>query len=117
MKFLADHCLSLRTVKYLKETGFFITTLRELNKHQLADPGVLSLAIKRNEILITEDKGFGNIFDYPLYSHKGIIVIFTKTRKREMLHLTLKKFLLESSFEEIRGKLIIIEDNLIRIRQ
>ncbi len=56
MKFLADHCLSLRTVKYLKETGFFITTLRELNKHQLADPDVLSLAIKRNEILITEDK-------------------------------------------------------------
>ena len=34
-----------------------------------------------------------------------------------MLHLTLKNFLLESSFEEIRGKLIIIEDNLIRIRQ
>lgn len=117
MKFLADHCLSLRTVDYLREAGFSITTLRELNKHQLADPDVLSLAIERDETLITEDKGFGNIFDYPLYSHKGIIVIITKTRKREILHLTLKKFLLESSSEEIAGKLIIIEDNLLRIRQ
>lgn len=117
MKFLADHCLSLRTVNYVKEAGFSITTLKELNRHQLADPDVLSLAIKRNEILITEDKGFGNIFDYPLYSHKGIILIFTRTREREMLHLTIKKFLSESSFEEICGKLIIVEDNLIRIRQ
>lgn len=117
MKFLADHCLSLRTVNFLRDKEFSITTLKELNKHKLADPEVLSLAIERDEILITEDKGFGNIFDYPLYSHKGILVIITKTRKREMLHITLKKFLLGTSFEEIAGKLIILEDNLIRIRQ
>jgi predicted nuclease of predicted toxin-antitoxin system len=117
VKFLADHCLSLRTVNYLREAGHTITTLKQFNKHQLADPDVLSLAIERNEILITEDKGFGNIFDYPLHSHKGIIVIITKTRKREMLHITIEKFLLEAAFEEITGKLIIIEDNLIRIRQ
>ncbi len=117
MKFLADHCLSQRTVHYLRETGFAITTLKELDKHKLSDPDVLSLAIERDEILITEDKGFGNIFDYPLYSHKGIIIIITRTRKREMLHSILKKFLSESSFEEISGKLITIEDNLVRIRQ
>lgn len=59
----------------------------------------------------------GNIFDYPLYSHKGIIIIITRTRKREMLHSILKKFLSETSFEEISGKLIAIEDNLVRIGQ
>lgn len=66
MKFLADHCLSLRTVNYMREAGFSITTLKELDMRKLADPDVLSLAIEREEILVTEDKGFGNIFDYPL---------------------------------------------------
>ena len=55
MKFLADHCLSMRTVQFLRDEGFTITTLRELDKHRLPDPDVLFLANERGEILITED--------------------------------------------------------------
>lgn len=117
MKFLVDHCVSMRTIHFLRNENFSLTTLKDLNKHKLPDSQVLSLAINREEILITEDKGFGNILNYPLYTHNGIILLITKTKKREVLHTSLNRFLSEITPDEINGKLIIIEDNLIRIRQ
>ena len=117
MKFLADHCLSMRTIKFLKQQGFSITTLKELYKHKLTDPQVLSLAVDRGEILITEDRGFGNILEYPLYSHNGIIFVASKTRERKMLHSALRNFLDNTCFEKIKGKLIVFEDNVVRIRK
>lgn len=117
MKLLADHCLSMRTVQFLRIEGFLVTTLKDLKKQHLPDPNVLELAVERGEILITEDRGFGNIYEYQLYSHKGIIVVFTKTRKREALHSSLKDFLYTMTLDELNGKLILFEDNIVRIRK
>lgn len=117
MKFLADHCLSMRTVRFLRNEGFLLTTLKELGHQELADPEVLSLAVDRGEILITEDRGFGNILEYPLYTHKGIIIISSKTRERITLHSVLKNFLFKASFTELQGKLIIFEDNIVRVKK
>ena len=117
MKFLADHCLSMRTVRFLRNEGFLLTTLKELGHQELADPEVLSLAIDRGEIRITEDRGFGNILEYPLYTHKGIIIVGSKTREQVILHSVLKDFLFNKSFEDLEGKLIIFEDNIVRVKK
>jgi len=92
----------MRTVDFLRNEGFLVITLKDLKKQHLPDPEVLSLSIKRDEILITEDHGFGNIHDYPPYLTNGIILIITKTRKRITLHATLKIFLSETSFKELK---------------
>ena len=91
--------------------------MRELDKHKLNDPQVLSLAVDLGEILITEDRGLGNILEYPLYPHNGIIFVASKTREQTMLHSALRDFLINTCFEEIKGKLLIFEDNIIRIRK
>lgn len=107
----------MRTIRFLRNQGFSITTLKQLKKHKLPDLEVLSLASQRNEILITEDRGFGSIIDYPLYSHQGILLISTKTRRRETLHSNLLNFLKKTTLEKIKGKLFIFEDYILRIRQ
>ncbi|RME00646.1 MAG: hypothetical protein D6814_03125 [Calditrichaeota bacterium] len=61
MKFLVDQCVSYRTIKFLRSLGFKLTKLRDVDLPSLSDPDVLKLAIKRDEILLTEDNGFGNI--------------------------------------------------------
>jgi len=55
MKFLADHCVSMRTVTVLRSNGFSITTLKELGKEKIPDPQMVKLAKSRKEVLITED--------------------------------------------------------------
>jgi len=116
MKFLSDHCVSMRTVTFLRSNGFSITTLKELGKQKVPDPQVIKLAQSRKEILITEDTDFGNILNYPPEQYHGIIVLSTKSRKRVSLHKTLFDFFQKKSPGDLIGKLIIIEDAVVRIR-
>lgn len=60
MKFLADQCTSMRTVRFLRSEGYSVITLEDLNQATSSDLNVLKLATARDEVLITEDKDFGN---------------------------------------------------------
>ena len=117
MKFLADQCTSKRTVKFLHSEGYTITTLEDLNQTTISDPDLLKLAMSRDEVLITEDKGFGNIMNYPPRSHQGIILLRVRLRNRDALHKTLSHFLLNTDRETLRHTLVTVTESTIRIRR
>jgi len=117
MKFLADHCVSKRTTDFLRGEGHELTTLKDLGLQELEDFQVLELAIQRDEILITEDKGFGNILDYPPSSHQGVIVLNIRTRSRKGLHSVLSQFLSSMNRDQLRQKLIAVDERIARVRR
>ncbi len=117
MRFLVDHCVSQRTTDFLRGLGHEPTTLKSLGLAELEDSSVLQLSIQRDEVLLAEDKGFGNILDYPPRLHQGIILLSIRTRNRKGLHALLRQFLFTANRDDLRQKLIVIDDRMIRIRQ
>jgi predicted nuclease of predicted toxin-antitoxin system len=83
----------------------------------LEDPEVLQLAIKRDEVLLSEDKGFGNIIDYPPQSHQGVIILNIRTRNRKGLHRVLQQFLSSVNRDRLRQTLVVIDEMIARIRR
>jgi len=117
MKFLADHCVSKKTTDFLKSLGHDITTLKELGLEELEDADVLQLAIKRDELLLTEDRGFENILEYPPHSHQGVIVLNVRTRSRKGLHHVLSQFLSTMNRDQLRQSLVVLDEKIARVRR
>jgi predicted nuclease of predicted toxin-antitoxin system len=117
MKFLADHCVSKRTTDFLIGEHYDVATLKELGLQDLKDAEIIKLAIARDDVLITEDKGFGNILDYPPHTHQGVIVLNVRTRSRKGLHGVLAQFLSSVNRDQLRQALIQVDERLARVRR
>lgn len=117
MNFFADHCLSFRTVRFLRELGYDVVTAKQLGKHKLPDAELLSLAESFDRVFITEDRDFGDILIYPPANHQGIIIVSTRTRERRVLHATLQKYLANKIRDDLRHLMMLVEENIVRIRR
>lgn len=117
MNFFADHCLSFRTVRFLRGLGYDVVTAKQLGKHKLPDADLLSLAESLDRVFITEDRDFGDILIYPPANHQGIIIVSTRTRERLVLHTTLQKYLAHKTRDDLRHLMMLIEENIVRIRR
>lgn len=81
------------------------------------DEAILARAQEEGWIILTRDLGFGNLLDYPLGSHAGIIVprvpaTFTATQIRD----TLRAFMASVEPELLRKALTVVEPGRYRIR-
>jgi predicted nuclease of predicted toxin-antitoxin system len=57
MKLCLDHCVSKRTVDYLRQSGHDTLTAKELGKERAIDPDILALAGSTDRVMVTEDRG------------------------------------------------------------
>lgn len=117
MKLLIDHCVSKRTSDFLISLGHEVTSLKELGHEALDDPEVLELAIARDEILVTEDRGFGNVIKYPPSFHQGVILLLIRMRNRKGLHEVMRQFLANIARDQLRLRLILINEQIVRVRK
>jgi len=120
MRFKLDECIHISIKKILNDKGFETDTIYEENKSGISDSETIKLCKKEKRMLITVDKGFGNILKYPKGTHGGIILL--RPKKTSMRHIknlitSLGKFLLSEKKVKIKGALIIIDaKGRIRIR-
>jgi len=56
---LADHCVYATTIRLLRSRGHAVMPLRELIQPSTPDERVLQVAVQRDLVLLTNDKGFG----------------------------------------------------------
>jgi predicted nuclease of predicted toxin-antitoxin system len=117
VNFLADHCLSFRTVRFLRQLGHDVVTVKQLGQQKSPDPDLLKLAESLDRVFITEDRDFGDILLYPPANYQGIIVVSTRTRERVVLHATLQKYLATKTRDDLRHLMVLIEENIVRIRR
>ena len=74
MKFIADENLNDTAVSLLREAGYDVLSVSEVAPG-IDDEQVLALAVRESRILLTFDKGFGNlIFGRHLLPPPGIIL-------------------------------------------
>ena len=76
------------------------------------DQKLIQICLNEKRVLLTLDTDFIKMQD-PFY---GIIVLRSKTQGKNAVKKLFELFLENFSLEDVVGKLIIIEPNLIRIR-
>ncbi len=68
-RFLADECTFVQTVRFMRELGFHIERTQEFGLKGAKDADIFAQAQETQSVLVTNDKGFGNISAYPPSSH------------------------------------------------
>ena len=113
-KFLADESVDFRIVKSLREDGYEVQAIVELDPG-INDDDILKMAVELEAILLTEDKDFGELTFRLQKPNKGIILIRMSGVPIENKVKKLKE-VLEKYLEELSGKFTVISSKKVRIR-
>ncbi len=117
MKFIADENLFEPIIEYLRELGYDVLSIREAGFSGISDEEVYQLACKEKRIIITMDKDFSRMFNFPPQKCGGIIVIKIYKRTVDETLELFKQYFNVIRQREIKGNLVIISPEGIRIRK
>lgn len=115
--FLADECTFSQTVLLMKEVGCEVRRVQDLGLSGSSDPVVFQTAQENDAVLVTTDRGFGDVRAYPPSSHHGIIVLKVSPDPEQVraVHRTLRTLLnTETTFT---GTLFIADAHKYRKRK
>jgi predicted nuclease of predicted toxin-antitoxin system len=114
--FLADECTFTQTVRLMRSLGCEVVRVQDVDLSGAPDAEVFQTAQERNAVLVTTDRGFGDIRTYPPSSHHGIIVLKVSPDPEQVraVHRTLRQLL--DTEELFSGTLFIVDGQKYRKR-
>ena len=114
--FFIDECVSIQTEKFLRNLKYKTVNVKDHNVSGASDKQLFRLAKKEGYILVTYDRGFGNIIKYPPSSHNGIVLLKVKNKSSmEKCHKVLKNLL--NREKDFKSALFIIDEKKYRKRK
>lgn len=118
LDFLVDENVPFSAAAALAERGYTVRHVGDVGLRGAPDAAIFARAQEEGWIVITRDLGFGNLLDYPLGTHAGIIVLrvpstFTARQIRDTLHA----FIVGVEPEMLKNALAIVEPGRYRIRR
>lgn len=116
-RILADECIHLDLANVLRQVGLDVLTVDEARLSGASDQAVFRAAVKKKRILLTFDRGFGDIFRFDISSSFGVVIILIgQMTRRETVDLPLAFFSFQKG-RSLAGKLAIIGKRRIRISE
>ncbi len=115
LKFFADECINNDITLALRQNNFDVTTVLEVKLTGKPDDNIFEFAKKTKRILLTFDRGFGDIFRFDISHSSGVIVILSGKMKKDEVIKTILGFIKFISNKNIEGKLVIVGKNKVRI--
>ena len=116
-KILADACIHSDLVGALREAGFDVLAASQVGLSRASDEKVFKSAVVRKRILLTFDRGFGDIFRFDISGSPGVVILLiNQMTKEEIINLPLAFFTFWKN-RNFRGKLAIIGKRKIRISE
>ncbi len=117
MKIKLDENLPRRVVGDLEKAGHDVTTVVEEGLAGGRDVDVIAAAANEGRMLITLDRGLGDLRAHPPGSHSGIIVVRSQDQSAPNVANLVRRLEDEVSFQAVAGCIIILEEERIRIRR
>ena len=114
MRFVADESVDGNVVRALRSAGHAVVYIAD-EMPTTKDPQVLAFAAGRDEVLLTEDKDFGEIVHNRRHQHSGVVLM----RMNEMSPLDrVARTLMVISVHEARLKnaFTVISTKRVRVR-
>jgi predicted nuclease of predicted toxin-antitoxin system len=73
-KFVIDEDMPRSTGEFLKQHGYDVRDIRDYELRGAEDEEIYKFAQREQAVILTSDRGFGNILRFPLGNHFGIVV-------------------------------------------
>ncbi len=116
MRFKIDENLPVEVAELLREEGHEAETVLEQGLGGRGDPDIASVCQRQSLVLITLDTDFSDIRSYPPEQFSGLIVL--RLRQQDKTHVLnlIPRLIPMFSAEPLAGRLWIVEEDRIRIR-
>jgi len=116
-KFLADENIPSVIADFLRNKGFDVKEVCELETPGASDAEIIELARRENRALVTFDKHFADILLYPPHGHHGVLRLRFHPPLLSEIIRALEHFLQAFDLTTIKGTLIVLERDGFRVRR
>ncbi len=116
MRFKIDENLPVEVAELLREEGHEANTVLEQGLGGRADPDIASICQLEDLVLITLDTDFSDIRSYPPENFSGLIVLRLRQQDKTHVLALIPRLIPMFSAEPLAGRLWIVEEERVRIR-
>lgn len=117
MKLKLDENLPQDLADYLTRHGHDVDTVPDEGLAGADDAAVLRAASSEDRMLLTLDRGFGDVRAYPPGSRPGIVVLRPISQDTETISGLVGRLLDVGGLEVLRGCTVVVEPERVRIRR
>ena len=117
MKFIADENIPNALIKATRRKGYSIKDLKEENLLGIKDQELITLAKSDKRVIITFDKEFTNIFEFPIKEHYGVLVLRYKNKHSKNVTEQFLYLLNSPIKKKFEKSLCEVFDNYVKIRK
>ena len=117
MRLLADVHISPRTVEFLSALGHDVVRVGETLPAQASDETIVSYADEDDRFILTQDLDFSAIIALTGRSSPSLISLRLSSSRIEYVNTILQKVLTDVEDHLVRGAIVTIEDQRVRVRQ
>ena len=115
-KFFSDECVNTDVVLGLRENDIDVLTVREAGLSGGTDNSIFSFAVENKRVLLSFDRGFGDIFRFNISKSYGVVVVLVGLmRKEEIVKIILTFLGIVKTPAGLRGRLAILGKTRIRL--
>lgn len=117
MKFKIDENLPFEIAELFRAVGFDATTVLEQTLGGEADQTLAVICRIEQRVLVTLDVDFADIRTYPPRLYAGLLVLRVKHQDKPFLLSLFPRILKQLQQEPVTGKLWIVDEQRIRVRE
>lgn len=116
MRFLADMCVDVRIVEWLRKKRHDATHLRDQGLHRMPNGDIFEKAIQEDRIVITFDLDFGEIAAFAAGRKASVILFRLKNTRTTHVVERLSSVIEGFAAALDKGAIITVEETRYRVR-
>jgi predicted nuclease of predicted toxin-antitoxin system len=117
MRLKTDENIHPDAADLLRKHGHDALTVWDQNLKGGRDPELAATCQKEQRVLLTLDRGFGNIRNYPPAQFPGLIVLHLDSQSRQAVVATVERLLPLLGSKSLDGCLWVVDEQRIRERR
>jgi predicted nuclease of predicted toxin-antitoxin system len=117
MKFKLDENLPIDLVQIFRLASHDASSVFEQELSGEKDQTLLDICRAEDRALVTLDMDFADVRSYPPDQNRGIVVLRLQRQDKRHVENTIKRLLPVFDSEPVDGRLLIVDENRVRIRK
>jgi predicted nuclease of predicted toxin-antitoxin system len=112
-----DENLPSSAASIFAEAGHEVDTVEDEGLAGSDDLTILRAASSERRLVVTLDRGFGDVQRYPPGTHAGILVVRIDDQSAASIRLALRDLVAATDLDSLAGSVAVVRDGNLRVRR
>ena len=117
MRIKLDENIPIAAVSVAVELGHDVDTVIGESLTGAEDPDVVAASTREGRLLLTLDRGLGDVRAYPPGSHGGVVILRVEPQDAVSVSEAVRSFLSADDLGDLTGCIVVVRGHLARIRR